>query len=234
MIEIIPAIMPDDYDDLLQKAGRIKGIVQCAQIDVMDGKFVPSISWPYDDKGIKQFESMVKNDEMLPFWEEIYYEIDLMVENPEHVIKDWIKFGARRIIVHFESTNKLREIIKIIEGRFLEEEDFVGVPPVEFGVALNAETAFNKIIPYMHDIDVVQFMGIKKIGYQGEPFDESVIERIKDLRVECPHLIISVDGGVSFKTAPKLIKVGVSRLVSGSTIFNSYDIRDTVFRLKQS
>ncbi|HEC32767.1 MAG TPA: hypothetical protein ENI63_00725 [Candidatus Kaiserbacteria bacterium] len=233
MIEIIPAIMPDNYNDLLRKSERVKGVVPYAQIDVMDGKFVPSISWPYDDEGIKRFESMVNNDEMLPYWEEIDYEIDLMVENPEHIVKDWIKLGARRIIVHFESTNRLREIIAILDDRVLEEKDLVAVAPVEFGVAISSDTSFDSLFPYMYDIDFVQFMGIKKIGYQGEKFDENVIERIKGLRAQCPHLIISVDGGVSLETAPKLINAGVSRLVSGSSIFNSRNIIETISKLKQ-
>lgn len=233
MIEIIPAIMPDNYEDLVQKASRIKGVVSCAQIDVMDSKFVPSISWPYDDNGIKEFASMVKNDEMLPFWEELSYEVDLMVEHPESVIADWIAVGVSRIIVHLESTDKLREIIEIIEEVLAKEVDFTGMSPVELGVALGAETSIEQITPYANDIDVIQFMGIRKIGYQGEPFDENTIERVRDLRQKYPHLIISIDGGVNFETAPRLIKAGVSRLVSGSTIFKSADIQETILKLKQ-
>jgi len=232
MIEVIPAIMPDSYDDLVEKAGRVKGIVPCAQIDVMDGKFVPSVSWPYNKKGVSQFKSMIENGEMLPFWDEIDYEIDLMVENPESVVEDWVELGAHRIIVHLESTKKLKEIIELLEKKCIEEEDFICVTPVEFGVALSANTSVDALTSYIHDIDVVQFMGIKKTGYQGEPFDESVISRIESLRAMYPHLIISVDGGVSLKTAPKLIRAGVSRLVSGSTIFNSSNIRETVSKLK--
>ncbi|MFC1729756.1 ribulose-phosphate 3-epimerase [candidate division KSB1 bacterium] len=233
MVEIIPAIMPDSFNDLLQKAERVKGIVPRAQIDVMDGKFVPSVSWPYDEEGISQFKSMVKNGEMLPFWDEIDYEIDLMVENPEDIVEDWVALGARRIIVHIKSTKKLKEIITLLENACSEEEDFICVPPIEFGIALGAKTTIDALTPYMHDVDVVQFMGIKKIGYQGEPFDESVTGRIESLREEYPHLIISVDGGVSFETAPKLIKAGATRLVSGSTIFNSPDIRATISKLRQ-
>ena len=233
MIEIIPAIMPDNYDDLLEKAGRVKGTVAYAQIDVMDGKFVPSVSWPYDKKGKSQFKSMIQDGVMLPFWDEISYEVDLMVTNPEQVVEDWVALGVRRIIVHIESTKKIKEISSILENRFSREEDFTGIPPIEFGVALGANTSFDAIYPYANDIDFVQFMGIKKIGYQGEPFNKEVVTRIENLRAQCPHLIISVDGGVNFETAPALIKAGSSRLVSGSTIFESADIRETIHKLKQ-
>ena len=233
MVEIIPAIMPDNYEDLVQKASRVKGIVPCAQIDVMDGQFVPEVSWPYDTQGIKQFESMVKNGEMLPFWEDISYEIDLMVEHPEKVVLDWVSLGVCRILIHIESIDNPREIIALIDNVLSKEVGFEVTCPIEFGIALGAKTSLDKIAPYVHDVDVVQLMGIKKIGYQGESFDENVIERIKSLRQEYPHLIISVDGGVSLETAPKLIRAGVSRLVSGSAIFKSSNIRETIFKLKQ-
>jgi ribulose-phosphate 3-epimerase len=233
MIEIIPAIMPNNYDDLVQKAGRVKGIVACAQIDVMDGKFVPSVSWPYDKQGKTQFKSMIKSGEMLPFWEDISYEVDLMVEHPERVVLDWISLGAHRIIIHIESVGDPREVLSLMEDVVLKVEDCEGCAPTQFVIALNTDTSFEKLTPYIHDLDAVQLMGIKKIGYQGEPFDENVIERIKSLREEHPHLIISIDGGVSFETAPKLIKAGATRLVSGSAIFESSDIRGTIFKLKQ-
>jgi len=234
MIEVIPAIMPNSYNDLLDKAGRVRGVVSCAQIDVMDGVFVPSVSWPYNKDGVSQFVSMVTRGDMLPFWDELDYEIDLMVEHPEHVVHNWIKLGARRIIVHLESIQTPKEITTLLEARFLDEEDFTGVPPVEFGIALGMESSFDTLMRYIYDVDVVQLMGIKKIGYQGQPFEESVIERIERLRKEYPHLIISVDGGVNLKTAPKLIKAGATRLVSGSVIFKSHDIRGTIFKLKQN
>jgi len=233
MVEIIPAIMPDNYKDLKEKANRVRGIVQCAQIDIMDGKFVPSVSWPYDKDGVKEFASMVSESEMLPFWDEIDYEIDLMVKNPEDIISNWITLGARRIIIHIESTDKIREIIDLTKDRCYRNEDFVCLEHVEFGIALGIDTGFDKLNPFVYDLDVVQLMGIKKIGYQGQEFDENTINRVKSLREKYPHLIISIDGGVSFKTAPKLISAGVSRLVSGSVIFGSLDVNETILKLKQ-
>ncbi|MEX0652029.1 MAG: hypothetical protein WD509_00960 [Candidatus Paceibacterota bacterium] len=233
MIEIIPAIMPDSYDDLVQKARKIVGVVPYAQIDVMDGKFVPSKSWPYNEGGGKQFKTMIEKEAVLPFSEEINYEIDLMVADPETVVSDWIALGARRIIIHIESCKKIPEIISLLKERHLTQEDFTSTAPVEFGLALASGVSPEILTPYIHDIDFVQYMGIKKIGYQGESFDDGVLTQIKNLRQTCPHLIMSVDGGVNFDTAPKLIHAGVSRLVSGSTIFNSIDIREAIFKLRQ-
>ena len=239
MVEIIPAIMPNNYDDLLQKAGRVRGIVPVAQIDVMDGVFVPGVSWPYDkayDKGgAEQFRTMVESGDTLPFCEDMAYEIDLMVAHPEKVVADWVLLGAHRILVHIESIKNPREVLSIMKNILKEEEaqdeNYEVHTPLEFGIAIGAETPLERLTPYIHDVDVVQCMGIKKIGYQGEPFDEDVIERIKSLRAQHPHLIISVDGGVNFESAPRLINAGATRLVSGSTIFESSDIRDTILKL---
>ena len=76
-------------------------------------------------------------------------------------------------------------------------------------------------------------MGIAKIGYQGQPFDGQVIQKIQDLRKQYPEVTISVDGGVNFETAPKLIEAGATRLVSGSTILQSNNPEKTIEQLKQ-
>src|SRR3989344_3349064 len=84
MIKIIPAIMPDSYDDLVQKAGRVRGHVPLAHIDIMDGVFVRSKSWPYTTGGVKKdahFFALSAQDEGMPFWEALDYEIDFMIKD---------------------------------------------------------------------------------------------------------------------------------------------------------
>ena len=102
MIEVIPAIMPTSYEDLLAKAVRVKGVAQVAQIDVMDGKFVKSKSWPYREAGKANdphFLAMEKQDEVLPYFDELDYELDLMIDEPEKHIDEWLPLGASRIMV---------------------------------------------------------------------------------------------------------------------------------------
>ena len=106
MIEIIPAIMPDTYEDLLAKAGRVRGVVPLAQVDIMDGVFVKSKSWPYTEGGVKReehFVALTTQDEGMPFWEELDYEIDLMIAEPEKHIDEWLPLGASRLIFHIEA-----------------------------------------------------------------------------------------------------------------------------------
>lgn len=219
--EIIPAIMPDSYEDMKEKATRVKGLVSWAQIDVMDGLFVPSVSWPYRTDDFAPFHMMVEKGELLPYLDVVHYEIDLMTERPEDEIPKWYALGCRRFLVHFESIDDV-DVLEHIILTYSKK----GVS--EVGIALGAETPVEAIEPIVHEIDCVQLMGIARIGYQGEPFDERVIDRVKHLRQIYKNGIISVDGGVSLETAPRLLHAGVDRLVSGSALFKSNDIGKTI------
>ena len=213
MIEIIPAIIPRSLDDLNKKYSQVKHFTDIVQIDVMDGKFVPSVSWPYVNNNEDKEKSVIAEIDF-------NFEVDLMVLNPEVVVGDWIKAGAKRVIVHIESIKNFLEIFDAISGK------------VELGIALNTNTPNERIYQLIGKIDFIQFMGIEKIGFQGQNFDERVVKKITDLREKFSGIIISVDGGVNIENAPRLIKAGVNRLVSGSAIFESGDIEDTVSKLK--
>ncbi|HEY4517786.1 MAG TPA: hypothetical protein VJI74_02760 [Candidatus Paceibacterota bacterium] len=227
MVEIIPAVMADSLEDLREKLSRVDGLVPLVQLDVMDGKFVPSQGWPYVEGGPQEFTRIISEEEGFPFWNSLDFEVDLMVENPETVLENWISAGVRRIIVHEESTTELEKIIQNITARFRSAEALES-GGVELGVALGVDTGNEVILPFLNKIDFVQFMGILRIGFQGEPFDERVIEKIVDLRELKPDVIIAVDGGVNLETAPVLIEAGVNRLAVGSALFESDDIEATL------
>lgn len=217
-IEIIPAIMAESFEDLLEKYSKVKEYVLIAQIDVMDGKFVSSISWPYAIKNKGQSFLTEKDCPLLPSID-FDFEVDLMVLNPENVIESWIKAGAKRVIIHIESVTRIEDV-------------FLKIPSdIEIGIALNTTTPNEHIYPFIEKIDFAQFMGIEKIGFQRRDFDERVLKKIVNLRERFKRVIISVDGGVNLETAPKLIKAGANRLVSGSAIFESSDISETISRL---
>lgn len=227
--------MPESLTELSEKADQVKGLVSLVQLDVMDGLFVPSKSWPYRKSQSEEFKTLLRHGGGLPFWEDIEYGIDLMVEHPEEVIKDWIALGARRIVVHVEGVKNVRDTISFVEEHSLKRgEEFAGSADIECGLAFSINTPLEQLRHYIHDIAFVQLMGIEKIGYQGQPFAPKVIERVRYLREEYPHLIISVDGGVNLETAPALVRAGATRLVSGSAVFESGDIKDTLRRLGES
>ncbi len=230
MIEIIPAIMPFDAKDLESHVSRVKRSVSWVQIDVMDGQFVKAKTWPYKTNR-ESFDSILNEAEGLPFWEDVEYEIDLMVTKPEEVIEEWISAGAGRIIVHIESTQQLSEIIRKVNERLGYTKEN-GKRDVELWLALNIETPTEKITEYLEDIDGVQFMGIDTIGLQGQEFDDAVVQKIREFHNAHPEIPLAVDGGVSLETAPLLVEAGVTHLVCGSAIFNSDNVAHTIEALK--
>lgn len=219
MVQIIPAIMPKDYEDLDEKMSLFVGVVPFVQLDIMDGKFVPARTWPYPRDA--HFDAIVTEEEGMPRWEDIDFEADLMIENPELSVLKWVTAGASRIIVHVESIKdfgKIRESVP--EGL------------IELGLAINTTTPISAIEPYLNRIDFVQCMGIARIGFQGEAFDERVLEHIKTLRALRPDMPISVDGSVNMATAKRLVDAGATRLVAGSAILEADDFTQAIAGLQ--
>ncbi len=219
-IEIIPAILPYDYAELEDKVSLITGFVKSVQVDICDGQFVPNATWPYKKNDIT-FEKIIKEEEGLPSWQDLNYEFDLMVNHPAGVVDEWVIAGANRIIIHIESKGDINEAIEKLKDR------------VEIGIAINVETDIGALKPYIDRIQFIQCMGIDHIGFQGQIFDEKVIEKILLIKKTYPDLPISVDGGVSLETAPKLIEAGANRLVAGSAIFGDENVIDNISKFKK-
>ncbi len=222
MIEIIPAVMPNDFDDLEEKLEKVKKLVPVVQVDVMDGVFVPSISWPYNgDK--KSFEKIVTEKKGLPYWKDLNLEADLMVSKPEEKVKKYIEGGFFRIIFHIESAKKPEEIIKTCR-------EF----NVEVGVAIGVSTSLDSLADLEGQIDVLQCMGINQVGFQGQPFDVRVINKVREVKKRFPRTPVSVDGGISLKNFKKLKEAGADRLVIGSALFESVNLAETFNLFKNS
>lgn len=223
--EIIPAILPKDFTELQEKIELVRDFVKTVQIDVCDGQFTPQATWPYR-KEDDSFDKIVREEEGLPGWEKLNFEIDLMVNRPEEHVEEWVSAGATRVIIHAESRGDVAGAVEALSGR------------IEVGLALGMETPVSVI----HDfgsmiqegkIQSIQLMGIDNIGFQHQPFDDKVIERIKEVHAAYPDLIISVDGGVSLENGAKLIEAGVTRLVVGSGIFDSDNYLEAVAEFKK-
>jgi len=217
----------NNVEDLREKMSQVSDLVSMVQIDVLDGDFVVDKSWPYlSTNQDGDFANILSEDIAFPFWDRLDFEVDMMVENPEAKIPDWIKVGASRIIVHVESTDNLDDLVKNFRKDFpLGEESLASV---ELGLALEIDTPSSVLESVVNELDFVQCMGIAEIGRQGVPFDERVFDKIAELKDLYPDLLISVDGGVSLENAGQLLSVGASRLVSGSAIFESKNISETI------
>lgn len=225
MLEIIPAIMPRNYEDLKNRVALVRGIVPLVQIDICDGIFVKNQTWPFDEKDndTSNFNLIMEEKEGMPFWEDIDFELDLMVVDAVENFPVYMKLGPKRIIFHIEAIGNISEFKDFLEGLDTYIRD-----TVQIGIAINTKTNIENIFPLVNHVDFIQCMGIEHIGFQGEGFDEKVLEHIKTLKEKYPDVIVAVDGSVNFDTAPSIIDAGAERLVIGSAIFKSNDIKETV------
>lgn len=233
MTEIIPAILPKDYEELKNKIALVRGYVPVVQVDICDGAFVKSITWPFDSGSLAgisldpHFNGIINENEGMPFWEDIDFELDLMVSDSIENFDIYAKLGARRIVFHLEAVGELEDFRDFIEGMDVSLRD-----TIEIGIAFNPDFDLVKIKKFINIVDFVQFMGISRIGFQGEKFNDKVLDNIKKLRKDFPDLPISVDGGVNIENGKQIIEAGASRLVVGSAIFSKDDIIETIEEFK--
>ena len=216
MITIVPAIISENLDDLQRQVKIVSPFIDLVQVDIMDGKFAPSLSWPYLGSQMSELRAIKSKEELLGV-SIVDYELDVMIEDPEAEVDEWIDAGVRSLIIHIESTSNLQDIIDRTKARG------AGV-----ALALQPETDNDVLYKWIEQIDFVQFMGSQKIGYHGVELDKNVLDKIRDLRNRYKELIIGVDIGVNLETAPGLVRAGANKLVSGSTIFESSDIGGTI------
>ncbi|MEX2515037.1 MAG: hypothetical protein WD335_02840 [Candidatus Paceibacterota bacterium] len=221
MTEVIPAIIPDNFDLMCSEMETVKGYVSLVQIDIIDGNFAPDPTWPYaGSPEAAYFDEIIAQKRGFPLWQDLQFEIDLMVDRPEVVIDDWIAAGASAIIIHADSTEKHNKIFERLA------EKGVGI-----GLALKPSNSNDLVDQYIDQIDFLQLMGSDEIGFHGVDLDPLVYQKLADIRTAHPDLSLAVDIGVDFDTAPRLIESGATRLVSGSAIFESYDIAAAIKRL---
>jgi ribulose-phosphate 3-epimerase len=220
-IEIIPAIMPKNLEEIEEKMTAVDPHVQWVQLDIMDGEFVQNFSWPYTEESFSKGHLHALRSVLLEH-ASLAVEVDLMIAHPEEEAEMWILAGARRVIFHHESLKGKLNFLKDIKKRY---------PMIQYGIAILPHHDVSVLEQYIPYVDYVQCMGIDHIGRQGEAFNESVPQLIESIRAHHPKLTIAVDGGVSDVTAQKIKDAGATHLVSGSFIFGSADVHSAVQKL---
>ena len=181
-------------------------------VDVMDGRFVPNISF-----GMFIVEFMKKMAER-PL------DVHLMILEPEKYIADFRKAGADVITVHYEACPHLHRTIQQIKET-----------GAKAGVALNPHTPVNLLEDVLEDLDMVLLMSVNP-GFGGQKFIYNTIPKIKQLNemiiVKNSKTLIEIDGGVGLQNAEEILKAGANVLVAGSSVFNSPDPVATIAQLK--
>ena len=180
-------------------------------VDVMDGVFVPNISFG------SPIMEVLKNSAEKPL------DVHLMIVKPEKYLKKFAEMGANILTVHIEVCKHLHSIVQKIKNL-----------NVKAGVALNPHTPISSLTSIISELDLVCLMSVNP-GFGGQTFIESTykkVENLKKLIIETnSKALIEIDGGVSSKNAKKLVKCGADILVAGSFVFNSKNPSETIKNL---
>jgi ribulose-phosphate 3-epimerase len=212
MVEIIPAILPKSFSDLEGKLALIREHAPVVQVDVVDGIFAPTKTWPY--AGGEMFSAIAAQEEGLPFWEDFDFQFDLMISHTAKEAGDYITAGASSLVVHGAGDDARAALESL-------QKDRQGEWGIKVGLALLPGDTAATFAQYRELCDFVQVMGIARVGVQGSAFDERALGLITSLRQDNPQLTIQVDGGVKLENAQALARAGANRLVVGSAIFGS-------------
>lgn len=223
MTTIVPAVLPVDFEDLAGHLERVVGLAPEVQIDVVDGVFASTTTWPYRDRD--SFEHILSEEEGLPHWDEFEFEVDIMAHAATEAALEWVRAGASRVVVHAESPDH-KAALEALQT-FREGEAAIAV-----AIAIGLDTPIDALESLAHFADGIQVMGIAHVGKQGEPFDARALMRVREVRDRFPSHAISVDGGVTPTTALALAQAGATRLVSGSAIFEG-DARENYRQLRE-
>ncbi len=172
-------------------------------IDVMDGHFVPNLSFgPNIVEGIRQNSKLV-------------FDVHLMIENPEEFVDPFIKSGADAITIHAEATDNIDAFINVCKQNH-----------VKSGISLCPSTSVDSLEKHLANLDILLIMGINP-GFGGQKFMPEMLIKIKEakaLRDKLKaHYLISVDGGVNAQTAAEIRQAGADILVAGSAVFGKAD-----------
>lgn len=219
-MQIIPAILPKNIEDIRSSLARVVGLIEWVQLDIADGTFVNSQTWPYNGEDAQQFEEIMAEEQGLPYWDQFNFEFDLMVKDAKDSLATFVTMGASRILFHLEAEQE-DELLDFLEGidPFLRET-------IEFGIAFCPSTSLEKVYPFIPYIDVVQCMGSDTLGQHGEDLDERIYDILENIHTRYPDIPLQVDIGVNKETAPLLCAAGATQLVSGSMIWSSNNIQE--------
>ena len=199
-IKISPSILSCDFSEIGSEIEKLNNSgADLIHIDVMDGHFVPNLTFG------PPVISKIRKCSKLPF------DVHLMISPVEKYIQDYANAGADIITFHPEATDNIQRTIDVIKscGK-------------KVGISLNPETPSTVIENYLKEIDLILIMSVNP-GFAGQKFMPEVLEKVKFFRTKIENenlnIDIEIDGGIDFETAPLAIKAGANILVSGTTIF---------------
>ncbi len=210
---ISPSVLSCDFANVQRDVEMLNNSeADWLHIDIMDGVFVPNISF-----GFPVMKAMAKHAKK-PL------DVHLMIVNPDQYVEQFKDAGAEILTVHYEACTHLHRTVQLIKSHGMKA-----------GVALNPHTPVSLLKNILPELDLVLIMSVNP-GFGGQKFISDAVNKVSELRTLAndlnPELIIEVDGGVNLDTGKELVEAGANALVAGSFVFKSEDPVATVKALK--
>jgi ribulose-phosphate 3-epimerase len=213
-VRVFPSIMAADAGNLAQEAARLEKMgAEGIHIDIMDGHFVPNLTF-----GPQTVAAINRGTDL-------FLEVHLMIYNPYDYIERFIQAGADRVIFHFEATEDVADTLQYIRRC-----------NAQAGLAFCPDTSEEMIPKYLDKCDLILLMTVHP-GFGGQSFLPEMLEKVRYTSSMCremkiPSIEIEVDGGITNKTAPLCRDAGATLLVSGNYLFHQPDMQQAIRTLK--
>lgn len=212
-MKLAPSILSADFANLLEDVKKIEaGGADYIHVDVMDGHFVPNISFGAPVMKCLNGKTMVP------------YDVHLMIENPDNYIADFVTPQTEYITVHQEACRHLHRTIQNIKAQ-----------GIKAGVSINPATPVNTLSCILEDVDLVLIMSVNP-GFGGQKFISQSVSKVRELakikKERGLSFAIEIDGGVTLDNAKMLAEAGVEIAVAGSAVFKAANVKDTVRKFK--
>ena len=210
---ILPSILSADFANLGAQVKELEDNgIEIVHIDIMDGHFVPNISFGFPVmKSLRPITKMT-------------FDVHLMIENPSDYIEEFVKSGADMITVHLEGNHHIHRLIQNIKSY-----------NVKAGIAINPGTPVSSLKHLLQDLDLVLVMGVNP-GFGGQSLIPFTIDKVKELnairKAENLNFTLSVDGGIKSTNYKEMLEAGADMLVAGSDIFKNNAIQDNINSFK--
>lgn len=207
--QVLPSLLLCNFGDLRGEIARLEAAnIRCLHLDVMDGNFVPNLTY-----GMPIVSGLRRATDMI-------LDVHLMIERPERYFDQFFEAGADILTVHVEAVEEPTQALRRIRE--------LGMAA---GLALNPDTPLSAVTPHLGECDLVLAMSVQA-GFGGQKFNPIALEKLRELKRNGPdHLVLEVDGGVNSSTIASCAEAGAALFVVGSAIFQQDDYAIAVNRL---